>query len=279
MSSREQPSRLNFTNTRGRGGRLRPDLGNRFYFRGKGGASTTRPALNSPPEPELKKGLDTTRSLGVITAPARPAAPDHFPIENVKYVASYHWIDAEKPTIVVPGAMLSLRYVFVLISVINSLQVRQPYGLSVRSHSRCSLMVTSFMSTGMMIARNCPNIRCCHFWPLRTRYIARRRPHLSTGRAVDVIADRNSLRKLLRWLNPSPGREVRDFRIDVQLVGDKTLVLCRWETPTSEVHTNHSFGHAFEAAMTHAAPDCPSSGHQRAITYVRLLLFSNPLAH
>jgi hypothetical protein len=181
MSSREQPSRLNFTNTRGRGGRLRPDLGNRFYFRGKGGASTTRPALNSPPEPELKKGLDTTRSLGVITAPARPAAPDHFPIENVKYVASYNWIDAEKPTIVVPGAMLSLRYVFVLISVINSLQVRQPYGLSVRSHSRCSLMVTSFMSTGMMIARSCPNIRCCHFWPLRTRYIARRRPHLSTG--------------------------------------------------------------------------------------------------
>ena len=89
---------------------------------------------------------------------------------------------------------------------------------------------------------------------------------------VDVIADRNGLRKLLRWVNPSPGREVRDFRIDVQLVGDKTLVLCRWEAPSSEVHTNRSYGHAFEAAMTHAAPDCPSSGHQRAITYVRLLL-------
>lgn len=46
---------------------------------------------------------------------------------------------------------------------------------------------------------------------------------------VDVITDRNGLRKLLRWLNPSPGREVRDFRIDVQLVGTKTLVLNRWE--------------------------------------------------
>jgi hypothetical protein len=51
--------------------------------------------------------------------------------------------------------------------------------------------------------------------------------------AVDVIADRNSLRTLLRWLNLSlsPGREVRDFRINIQLVGDKTLMLCHWKTP------------------------------------------------
>ena len=87
--------------------------------------------------------------------------------------------------------------------------------------------------------------------------------------AVDVVTDRNVLRKLLRWLDPSPGREVRDFRIDFQLVGTKTLVLRRWESPTPEVHTHRSFGHAFEVAMTHAAPDCPSSGHHRAITYVR----------
>ena len=85
---------------------------------------------------------------------------------------------------------------------------------------------------------------------------------------VDIVTDRNGLRKLLRWLNPSPGREVRDFRIDVQLVGAKTLVLSRWESPSREVHTGRSFGHAFEAAMTRPAPDCPSSGHQRAITYV-----------
>ena len=86
---------------------------------------------------------------------------------------------------------------------------------------------------------------------------------------VDVVTDRNLLRKLLRWLNPSPGREVRDFRIDFQLVGTKTLVLCRWESPTPEAQSNRSFGHAFVAAMTRAAPDCPSSGHHRAITYVR----------
>ena len=94
---------------------------------------------------------------------------------------------------------------------------------------------------------------------------------------VDVITDRNGLRKLLRWLNPSPGRAVRDFRIDVQLVGTKTLILSRRENLNCEVHTGRSYGHAFETTMTRAAPDCPSSGHQRAITYVRFLLSTMPL--
>jgi hypothetical protein len=95
MSSREQPRHLNFTNTRGRGGRLRPDYGNRFYLqgsRGRGGTSVTRPAPNFPPDPHLKEGLDPTKSLH--TTPA-PATPENYPIENVKYVASYNWIDAE----------------------------------------------------------------------------------------------------------------------------------------------------------------------------------------
>ena len=86
---------------------------------------------------------------------------------------------------------------------------------------------------------------------------------------VDVIAERNTLCSLMRWLNPSPGRESRDFRIDVQLVGTKTLLLRRWEGPRREIHENRSFGHNFVAAMTRAAEDCPSSRHQWAITYVR----------
>jgi hypothetical protein len=84
---------------------------------------------------------------------------------------------------------------------------------------------------------------------------------------VDVITDRNGLRKLLRWLNPSPDREVRDFRIDVQLVGTKTLVLGRWEGRTREPPTGRTYGFGFEEATTRAAPGCPPSGHHRAITY------------
>src|SRR6266404_1747139 len=86
---------------------------------------------------------------------------------------------------------------------------------------------------------------------------------------VDVITDRNGLRKFMRWLNPSPGRQVRDFRIDVELVGTKTLVLGRWDGRTREPPSGRSYGFGFENATTQAAPGCPSSGHHRAITYVR----------
>ncbi len=86
---------------------------------------------------------------------------------------------------------------------------------------------------------------------------------------VDIVTDRNGLRKLLRWLNPSPGREVRDFRIDVQLVGTKTLVLGRWEGRSREPPTGRTYGIGFENATTRPALGCPSSGHERVITYVR----------
>jgi hypothetical protein len=87
--------------------------------------------------------------------------------------------------------------------------------------------------------------------------------------SVDVVTDRNGLHKLLRWLNPSEGREVRDFWIDVELVGDRTIVLTRWEGRTREPPIRRSFGFAFEAATSRAEPGCPSSGHHRTITYVR----------
>ena len=83
---------------------------------------------------------------------------------------------------------------------------------------------------------------------------------------VDVITDRNGLRKLLRWLKP--GKSVRDFRIDVQLVGTKTLVLSRWESRAREPANHCKQEFRFEEATTRAAPGCPSSGHHRTITYV-----------
>ncbi|KAI9433788.1 hypothetical protein BJY52DRAFT_1218590 [Lactarius psammicola] len=251
MSSREQPSRLNFTTTRGRGrgrgGRLRPDYGNRFYFqgsRGRGGGFAAKPAHDVPVEPDLKEGLDTTKIIKTLPSPSRPTVPKDFPIDNVKYVASYNWVDAENPTMVVPGspAIWTGRAVpFTLQPDDGSVYVDQ----NSRQLSQYP-MLPLFTAADAIHDQEAPPVD----WP-----------------TVDVITDRNGLRKLLRWLNPSSGREVRDFRIDVQLVGTKTLVLSRWERPTHEMQTVRSYGHAFEAAMTRAAPDCPSSGHQRAITY------------
>jgi len=252
MLSREQPSRLSFTNTRGRGGRLRPDYGNHFYFkssRGRGGAPATKPVPNVPSELDLKEGLDATTIIATIPAPASPGtAPEHFPIENVKYVASYNWIDAEQPTIVVPGSpaeWTGRNFPF-------TLRPDDAFVYVDRYHASDSAQLSQYPMLPLLAAADAIHSQGTAppvDWP-----------------TVDVIADCNGLRKLLRWINPSPGRELFDFRIDVQLVGTKTLVLSRWESPRSEVPTNR-FGHAFETAMTHAAPGCPSSGHHRAITY------------
>lgn len=249
MLTREQPSRLNFTNTRGRGGHLRPDYGNRFYFRGsrgRGGGSAARPAHDLPPEPDLKEGLDTTKIIGTIPTPTRPVAPENFPIDNVEYVASYNWIEAEKPTIVVPGspAIWTGRAVPFTLQPDNASVYVDQNSAQLSQYPMLPLFAAADALHGQEAAP--PPVD----WP-----------------TVDIITDRNGLRKLLRWLNPSPGREVRDFRIDVQLVGTKTLVLSRWESPTHETHTGRSYGHAFEETMTRAALDCPSSVHQRAITY------------
>ena len=92
----------------------RPDFGNRYYVRGggnnprgtRGGGSFNRSTSgNFPPEADIKEGLDTSRIIETIPSPvtARLSAPEHIPIENTRYVASYNWVPKEEPTIVVPG--------------------------------------------------------------------------------------------------------------------------------------------------------------------------------
>ena len=89
--------------------------------------------------------------------------------------------------------------------------------------------------------------------------------------SVDFVTDRNGLRKLLRWVG---GTEVRDFRIDLQLAGQKTVLFNRWEKRTRETTSGRTFGISFEKASTEAAPGCrDSTGHHRIVTYVCLYCF------
>lgn len=87
--------------------------------------------------------------------------------------------------------------------------------------------------------------------------------------SVDFVTDRNGLRKLLRWITGVDGS--RDFRIDTQLAGDKTVLLSRWEQLNKEQgeRIGISYGFNFETAATVPAPGCgASTGHHRIITYV-----------
>jgi hypothetical protein len=100
---------------RGRGGQqanAKPDHGNRYYHRGsrgtRGGGPPTRilpPGY--PPPANINEGLDTSRIIETIPPPARLSAPEHIPIENTRYVASYNWLEKDEPTIVVPGTSIS----------------------------------------------------------------------------------------------------------------------------------------------------------------------------
>ena len=88
--------------------------------------------------------------------------------------------------------------------------------------------------------------------------------------SVDFVTDRNGLRKLLRWILAGPGDPPRDFRIDIQLAGSKTVLMNRWEQFTKEEPgTRRSYGFNFEEAMTVPSPGCErGTSYHRIITYV-----------
>lgn len=84
--------------------------------------------------------------------------------------------------------------------------------------------------------------------------------------SVDFITDRNSLRKLLKWVG---GTSDKEFRIDTQLAGDTTVLLNRWEKRNQEASGGFTFGFSFEEATTKTAKGCEgTTGYHRIVTYV-----------
>jgi len=82
---------------------------------------------------------------------------------------------------------------------------------------------------------------------------------------VDIVTDRNNLRKLTRWAIGTAG----DFRIDLQLAGEKTVLMNRFSERYKTIFSGRTYGFSFEKSSTLAAPGCKNStGHHRIITYV-----------
>lgn len=84
---------------------------------------------------------------------------------------------------------------------------------------------------------------------------------------VDIIVNRNSLRKLLDFVS---GKQQGAFRMDLHMVKD-TLFICRRERNfESLVHGPHNpgLGHSFAGAFTKTEEELNSSGgHHRVIQY------------
>ncbi|KAF9452952.1 hypothetical protein P691DRAFT_771879 [Macrolepiota fuliginosa MF-IS2] len=165
-------------------------------------------------------------------------------LENCQYIGSYDWLPSESSknnlTIVVPGSPN------VWVDPALPLRVNPDKGKHFRDYS-------GHVSPGRPLA---PVIAAVHEQQIFPQ---------EDWKKVDFFTDRNGLRKLLRWVT----QVKRDFRIDTQLVGEKTVVLNRWESGTTEFMRGNTYGFNFEKATTRAMPPAEerSAWHHRVVTY------------
>ncbi|KAG0652251.1 hypothetical protein D0Z07_0976 [Hyphodiscus hymeniophilus] len=163
-------------------------------------------------------------------------------ITNVEHLSSYNWIEAPTPTIAVPGCPPSW----------------SPPKVSKRLNKDSGLVY---------IAQNAARHPDSPLEPLfRALYIAN--PSYDI-RSIDVVTDRNNLRKLLSFINPGSTRNgLSPFAIKIE-VTNNTAIFCRQEPATCEIIGPEEFrgyGHEFEKAYT-ADQISGSTGHHRVISY------------
>ncbi len=165
-------------------------------------------------------------------------------ITDVKFLSSYNWIEAPNatPTIAVPGspALWSVPGV--------SRRLKKDSGL-------------------IYIAQNAARHPESPLEPLfRALYIT----HPSFDiRSTDVVTDRNNIRKLLSFIDPSSNRSgLEAFTMNIEITKN-TAIFCRDEAKTMEYigpQEFRGFGHEFEKAYTIAQIN-GSTGHHRIISY------------
>ncbi|KZT12267.1 uncharacterized protein LAESUDRAFT_746903 [Laetiporus sulphureus 93-53] len=218
------------SNQRGRG---------RYAARGGGQPPSTN-AGQRPPTRSLVDGLVET-PLQVVQRPAVPALWKEARITQVEYVASYNWTDSTKPTILVPGSAPEWRNkpVPFKVHVDKGLMFMDEHGFRMPS----SPLYPLFRAADIMAEdRNGGPVD----WP-----------------SVDFITDRNCLRKILRWASGS----AEQFRIDMQLAGNRTVLMNRWERTTAQ-RIYGTYYHNFERASTVKARGCEAgASHYRVIKY------------
>ncbi|KAL2822294.1 hypothetical protein BDW59DRAFT_180929 [Aspergillus cavernicola] len=175
---------------------------------------------------------------------SRPDAGDPTAtVTKVKHLASYNWIEASAPTIAVPGSPSLWTP-----PTATQKQVKRDSGL-------------------VYIAQNAARHPEC---PLEPLFRALYKTHPSFNiRGVDLVTDRNNIRKLLSFINPTTAKNgLEPFSIEVEVINN-TAIFCRSETKTVEVIGPHQFrghGHEFEKAYTTEQIE-GSTGHHRVISY------------
>ncbi|KAH9850142.1 hypothetical protein C2E23DRAFT_326109 [Lenzites betulinus] len=233
-----------------------------YYSRGPTGYNRDRYANNYttgsrpsglPSDRDIEEGLGPT-SLETLSKPQRVAdATLHRVIQpaRLKYIGSYNWVERATPTIIVPGAppMWRDRALPFRVAFDSGMRMVDQNGFRIGSDSS---LLPLFRAVDVVSEEK--GSAASVDWP-----------------SVDIVTDRNGLRKLLRWIGHSAGEEPpKEFRIDLQLGGRKTVLMQRWEKRTREVATppKSGYGHNFEHESTSPARGCEAStGHHRIVQY------------
>lgn len=179
-------------------------------------------------------------------------------LRHVKPVASYSWIDAPVPTIVVPGRSAYLPPHPLLTPIATG----SPW---IWAGERAPVKQVPLDAGVQYIHHNASKMG--NHSPMLPFFAAIDALHADFAyKELDLVTDRNGLRKLLRYIDNVHTED--NFRIDVDLVG-KTCLFTRQEENTTVVGQHTGYGHEYLKAATRVPSGCEKMlDHHRIITYV-----------
>ncbi|KAF9223146.1 hypothetical protein BS17DRAFT_782437 [Gyrodon lividus] len=198
----------------------------------------TKPTYSDPPVDLAFLLKDLGEPIKTFSCPSAVTA-DVVQLKDFKAISSYSWIDAATPTIAVPGSPRVWA---------NTHVTRVPADKGVHYiDQNAARMQGHSPLLPLFVAIDNMNIQF--------RYDD-----------LDLVTDRNNLRKLLRFVTGA--KDEKDFRIDIDLAG-KTCLLTRREEKNAETIVGfRGFGHEYETAATTATRGCENAtGHHRIVSY------------
>ncbi|KAK0244586.1 hypothetical protein EDD85DRAFT_876195 [Armillaria nabsnona] len=218
-------------------------------------SSGRAPSSPLPSDKSIFEGLDT-KCIQMLTVPSLDTTDVAIDIKDVEYIGSYNWIKDPNsasdvldpsPTILVPGSPPEWQNKAVPYSV--------PADNGTFFSDQNGFQMPSAILLPLIVA-------------VETVAEDKKEPPFDWS-SVDFVTDRNCLRKLLRWIGGGNNeKSMKEFRIDMQLSGKKTVLLNRWDKRYREQASGYTYGYSFENHTTKPASGCESStGHHRIITY------------
>lgn len=227
---------------------------------GTSSASGQKTPPRKPKKRDFMNGLNNT-PLEIIPIPAVEKDKD-VKVSDVTYLGSYSWVDNSVPTLIVPGMQ----------DMMVSSQTHRDNGFigSPRIWQGPALPLSLKEDSGIhVVDNNGFRIPSSPLLPLfrAVDIVAKTKKGSIDWPSVDFVTDRNNLRKLLRWIT-STGGQKKEFRIDMQLAGKRTVLFTRWEQLDTR-YAQGGYGYSFEEASTAPEQGCErGTCHDRIIKYV-----------